>query len=112
MKPNGQTRQARGPEHAADPAEQVRGLLKSYGQTYAQEAGIRLADKPGQDRVDALGRGHYRRYDESTARCSATGRPGHPAVPRRPAPATTTSPQCSRTVIARPGSPPLLSAFP
>lgn len=95
----------------ADPAEQVRELLRSYGRTYAQEAGIRLADKPSplyqllvlatllstrisagvavaaarelfaagyrtpaamaeaswQDRVDALGRGHYRRYDESTA---------------------------------------------
>lgn len=95
----------------ADPAEQVRELLRSYGRTYAQEAGIRLADQPRplyqllvlatllstrisagvavaaarelfaagyrtpaamaeaswQDRVDALGRGHYRRYDESTA---------------------------------------------
>jgi endonuclease III len=95
----------------ADPAEQVRELLRSYGRTYAQEAGIRLADQPKplyqllvlatllstrisagvavaaarelfsagyrtpaamveaswQDRVDALGRGHYRRYDESTA---------------------------------------------
>ncbi|MGI8329245.1 endonuclease [Actinomadura scrupuli] len=89
----------------------VRTLLDRYGSTYAQEAGIRLADKPGplyqllvlanllsarisadiavaaarelfeagyrtpramrtaswQDRVDALGRGHYRRYDERTA---------------------------------------------
>lgn len=89
----------------------VRTLLDRYGRTYAQEAGIRLADKPGplyqllvlanllsarisadiavaaarelfeagyrtpramrtaswQDRVDALGRGHYRRYDERTA---------------------------------------------
>jgi endonuclease III len=95
----------------ADPAEQVRELLRSYGRTYAQEAGIRVADQPKplyqllvlatllstrisagvavaaarelfaagyrtpaamaeaswQDRVDALGRGHYRRYDESTA---------------------------------------------
>jgi endonuclease III len=86
-------------------------LLDRYGQTYAEEAGIRLADKPAplyqllvlvkllstrisaeiavaaakelfaagyrtptamceaswQDRVDALGRGHYKRYDESTA---------------------------------------------
>jgi endonuclease III len=86
--------------------------MDSYGQTYAEEAGIRLADRPRplyqllvltsllgkrisaeiavaaarelfaagldnpqsmvdtswQDRVDALGRGHYRRYDESTAR--------------------------------------------
>lgn len=86
-------------------------LLERYGRTYAEEAGIRLADRPGplyrllvlatllsarisadiaiaaarelyaagyrsptamleaswQDRVDALGRGHYRRYDERTA---------------------------------------------
>jgi endonuclease III len=91
--------------------ERVRKLLQSYGRTYAQEAGIRMADQPSplyqllalatllstrisagvavaaarelfaagyrtpaamseaswQDRVDALGRGHYRRYDESTA---------------------------------------------
>lgn len=89
----------------------VRALLRTYGQTYAEQAGIRLADRPGplfelivltmllskpissdlavaaarelfaagyrtpqsildaswQERVDALGRGHYRRYDESTA---------------------------------------------
>ncbi|HEY6497378.1 MAG TPA: endonuclease [Trebonia sp.] len=94
-----------------DPGEHVSELLKSYGRTYAQEAGIRLADQPSalyqllvlskllsarisagvavaaarelfsagyrtpaamaeaswQDRVDALGRGHYRRYDERTA---------------------------------------------
>jgi len=86
-------------------------LLERYGQTYCEDARIRLADKPAplyqllvlstllsarisgdiavaasrelhaagyttpaamtkaswQDRVDALGRGHYRRYDESTA---------------------------------------------
>ncbi len=86
-------------------------LLDRYGRGYADEAGIRLAGKPGplyqllvlatllsarisadvavaaarelfaagyrnakamsaaswQDRVDALGRGHYRRYDERTA---------------------------------------------
>lgn len=86
-------------------------LLDRYGQTYAEEAGVKLADKPGplyqlhviatllsarissriaiaaarelfaagyrtadamegaswQDRVDALGRGHYKRYDERTA---------------------------------------------
>lgn len=86
-------------------------LLKVSGQTFAEQAGIRLADKPGplyrllvlsvllstrissdiavnaakelhnagmssaramrdsdwQDRVDALGRAHYRRYDEQTA---------------------------------------------
>ena len=89
----------------------VASLLDQFGQTYAQEAGIRLADKPSplyellvlatllsarisadiavaaarelfaagyrtpramqeaswQDRVDALGRGHYKRYDERTA---------------------------------------------
>ena len=89
----------------------VRELLGEYGQTYADEAGIKLADRPGplyqlhvlatllsarisadiavaaarelfaagyrtadamagsgwQDRVDALGRGHYKRYDERTA---------------------------------------------
>ena len=86
-------------------------LLDRYGRTYAEDAGIRLADKPAalyqllvlatllsarisadiaiqaarelsaagyttpkamqeaswQDRVDALGRAHYRRYDERTA---------------------------------------------
>ncbi len=89
----------------------VKALLDQCGFTYAEEAGIKLADRPGplyqllvlttllsaritadiavgaahelfaagyrspkamseaswQDRVDALGRGHYRRYDESTA---------------------------------------------
>ena len=93
-------------------ADAVKGaLLERYGRTYAEEAGIRLSDKPAplyqllvlatllsarisseiavkaarelfavgyttpkamqeaswQDRVDALGRGHYRRYDERTA---------------------------------------------
>jgi endonuclease III len=93
-------------------AEQIaRAVLDRYGTTYADEAGIRLADTPAplfqllvlaellsaridagiavaaavelreagfstpermreaswQDRVDALGRGHYRRYDERTA---------------------------------------------
>jgi endonuclease III len=91
--------------------EIVKVLLERYGRSYAEEAGIRLADKPSplyellvlatllsarisgeiavaaarelfeagyrtpeamraaswQDRVDALGRGHYKRYDESTA---------------------------------------------
>ena len=86
-------------------------LLDRFGRTYAEEAGIRLADRPAplyqllvlgtllsarisadiaiaaarelfaagyrtpqamqqaswQDRVDALGRGHYKRYDERTA---------------------------------------------
>ncbi|WP_049571141.1 hypothetical protein [Nonomuraea sp. SBT364] len=89
----------------------VEALLDRYGRTYAEEAGIRLADRPmplyqllvlatllsarissgvavaaarelfaagfrtpkamagasWQQRVDALGRGHYRRYDERTA---------------------------------------------
>ncbi len=89
----------------------VRELISRYGQPYAEEAGIRLADRPAplyqllvlatllsapipadtavsaarelfaagyrnpkamnaaswQDRVDALGRGRYRRYDERTA---------------------------------------------
>lgn len=89
----------------------VNALLDREGRTYAEEAGIRLADRPAplyqltvlttllstriragvaiaaarelfaagyrtpeamaaaswQDRVDALGRGHYRRYDERTA---------------------------------------------
>ena len=94
-----------------DHARVVSELLERYGQTYSEEAGIRLADKPAplyqllvlstllsarisgeiavaacrellaagyktptamteaswQDRVDALARGHYRRYDESSA---------------------------------------------
>jgi endonuclease III len=92
-------------------ADVVAALLDRYGRSYAEEAGIRLADKPAplyqllvlstllsarisgdiavaaarelfkagyrtpkamreatwQDRVDALGRGHYKRYDERTA---------------------------------------------
>lgn len=95
----------------AKPETVVKVLLDRYGPTYAEDAGIRLADKPAplyqllvlatllsaritadiavqaarelfaagyttpkamreaswQDRVDALGRGHYRRYDERTA---------------------------------------------
>lgn len=94
----------------------VRALLRDDGVTYADEAGIRLADKPAplfellllsllfstrisadiavaasrelrragwrtperlaastwQQRVDALGRAHYRRYDESTATALGT----------------------------------------
>jgi hypothetical protein len=89
----------------------TRKLLERYGESYAAQAGIRLADRPGplyqllvlatllstritagiavaaarelfaagyrtppamgdaswQDRVDALGRAHYKRYDERTA---------------------------------------------
>jgi endonuclease III len=89
----------------------VRELLARHGRLYAEDAGIKLADRPGplyqllvlatllsapitaetavaaarelfaagfrsakamseaswQDRVDALGRGHYRRYDERTS---------------------------------------------
>lgn len=96
---------------AAKPEAVVKVLLDRYGHTYAEDAGIRVADKPAplyqllvlatllsaritadiavqaarelfaagyttpkamreaswQDRVDALGRGHYRRYDERTA---------------------------------------------
>ncbi|AYY12718.1 endonuclease [Actinobacteria bacterium YIM 96077] len=91
--------------------EQVAAVLHRHGQTFAEQAGITLANKPSplyrllvlslllsarisadiavaaarelsasgyrtpqamldaswQDRVDALGRGHYRRYDERTA---------------------------------------------
>ena len=95
----------------------VTALLERAGPTYADEAGIRLADKPAplyrllvlsvllstrikadiavaataelvragfgtpahmreaswQDRVDALGRAHYKRYDESTATALGEG---------------------------------------
>lgn len=96
---------------SASPELIVRELLARHGRLYAEDAGIRLADRPGplyrllvlatllsapiqaetavaaarelfaagytspkamseaswQDRVDALGRGRYRRYDERTA---------------------------------------------
>jgi len=96
---------------AARPELIARELLARHGRLYAEDAGIRLADRPAplyqllvlatllsapiaadtgiaaarelfaagyrtpkamseaswQDRVDALGRGHYRRYDERTA---------------------------------------------
>lgn len=96
---------------------EVSRVLERAGTTYAQEAGIRLADRPAplyqllvlsvllstrikadiavaaarelfaaggttprgmqqltwQDRVDALGRGHYVRYDESTATALGEG---------------------------------------
>jgi hypothetical protein len=93
----------------------VRALLEKAGRTYAEDAGITLADKPAplyrllvlstllstrikadiavaaarelrrygtprkmldaswQDRVDALGRAHYVRYDESTATALGDG---------------------------------------
>jgi hypothetical protein len=93
----------------------VRALLDKAGRTYAEDAGIKLADKPAplyrllvlstllstrikadiavaaarelkrfgtprkmldatwQDRVDALGRAHYVRYDESTATALGDG---------------------------------------
>ncbi|WP_329020167.1 hypothetical protein OG271_27135 [Micromonospora rifamycinica] len=95
----------------------ARTLLDRQGRTYAEEAGITLADRPAplyqllvlttllstrirarvavaaarelfaagwrtpqameaagwQERVDALGRGHYRRYDERTATMLGTG---------------------------------------
>jgi hypothetical protein len=101
----------------ADDRGTARRLLRRQGRTYAEEAGIRLADRPAplyqllvlatllstriracvavaatrellaagyrtpqamaaaswQDRVDALGRGHYRRYDERTATMLGTG---------------------------------------
>src|ERR1700750_737541 len=94
------------------PESIVRDLRARHGRRYAEDAGIRLADRPGplyqvlvlatllsapitaetavaaarelfaagyrspkamreaswEDRVDTLGRGHYRRYDERTAR--------------------------------------------
>jgi len=97
--------------------ETVDRLLKRAGQTYAEQAGIRLTDRPDplyrllllsvllstritadlgvaatrelissgmgtprgmldaswQDRVDALGRAHYKRYDESTATALGDG---------------------------------------
>jgi len=100
-----------------DHATTVRTLLDKAGRTYADEAGVRLADKPAplyrllvltvllstpinaslavaasreladagmgtaegmrdaswQDRVDALGRAHYRRYDEQTATALGDG---------------------------------------
>ncbi|WP_416906036.1 hypothetical protein [Micromonospora echinospora] len=95
----------------------ARALLRRQPRTYAEQAGIRLADRPAalyqllvlatllstriraqvavaaarelftagwrtpqrmeaatwQERVDALGRGHYRRYDERTATMLGTG---------------------------------------
>lgn len=95
----------------------VSALVGRFGRRYAEDAGIRLADRPGplyqllvlatllsarisadiavvaarelfaagyrspkammqaswQDRVDALGRGHYRRYDERTATMCGDG---------------------------------------
>ncbi|HET9899020.1 MAG TPA: endonuclease [Streptosporangiaceae bacterium] len=95
----------------------ARALVQEYGRSYAEEAGIKLADQPAplyqllvlstllsarisaavavaaarelfaagyrtpqamlkaswQDRVDALGRGHYRRYDERTATMLGNG---------------------------------------
>jgi endonuclease III len=98
-------------DSAASQKHVVTQLLERFGHTYAEDAGIALADKPAplyqllvlttmlshrisadlavegakalfssgyrtpermrdaswQDRVDALGRGHFRRYDESTA---------------------------------------------
>jgi endonuclease III len=96
---------------AATPSALARALLDRYGRTYAEEAGIRLADKPAslyqllvlstllsarinaeiavqaarelfaagyktpkamreaswEDRVEALNRGHYTRYQERTS---------------------------------------------
>jgi hypothetical protein len=101
----------------ASARDTVRRLLDEAGRTYADQAGIKLADKPAplyrllvlsvllstriradiavaaarelfdagmgtpkrmleaswQDRVDALGRAHYKRYDESTATALGDG---------------------------------------
>jgi endonuclease III len=101
----------------AAPGDIVRVLLARHGESYAEQAGIRLADRPSplyqllvlstllsarisadvalaaarelfaagyrtpqamraaswQDRVDALGRGHYRRYDERTSTMLGNG---------------------------------------
>ncbi|MGH3170124.1 MAG: endonuclease [Trebonia sp.] len=112
MKDNSKKQERGSGKHGSgNPGGTVGGLLDRYGQTYAEEAGVMLADKPSplyqlhvlatllsarissriaiaaarelfaagyrtpkamqdaswQDRVDALGRGHYRRYDERTA---------------------------------------------
>lgn len=100
-----------------DLRKRVGDLLKEHGQTFADEAGVRLRDTPGpiyqllvvcvlssiriraniavaaarelfaagykspakmleatwQQRVDALGRAHYKRYDESTATALGDG---------------------------------------
>lgn len=97
--------------HVTDEQERAERVVRELGQTFAEQAGITLADKPSplyrllvlstllsarisadiavaaarelsrsgfrtpqamnqaswQERVDALGRGHYRRYDERTA---------------------------------------------
>lgn len=94
-----------------EPSDRARAVLDRHGKTYAEQAGIKLSDKPSalyrllvlsmllsaridagiataaarelskagfrtpermaaatwQQRVDALGRGHYRRYDERTS---------------------------------------------
>ena len=107
----------RGERGYAENMADVRKVLERAGQTYAEEAGIRLAGTPAplyrllvlsvlmsariqakiavaatrelvragfgtarrmadaswQDRVDALGRGHYVRYDESTATALGDG---------------------------------------
>ena len=99
------------PDTTAGKQRTVKTLMERFGRTYAEQAGITLADQPAplyqllvltsllshrisadlavdaakalfasgyrtpqhmrdatwQDRVDALGRGHFRRYDESTA---------------------------------------------
>ena len=109
--------QAGYPGRVSDDRKVARVLLRRHGRTYAEEAGITLADRPAplyqllvlatllstrirarvavaaagelfaagyrtpqsmeaaswQDRVDALGRGHYRRYDERTSTMLGTG---------------------------------------
>lgn len=113
----GDRRQHGYPRQMGDDRTVARVLLDRRGRTYAEEAGIRVADRPAplyqllvlatllstriraqvavaaarelfaagyrtpqameaaswQDRVDALGRGHYRRYDERTSTMLGTG---------------------------------------
>jgi len=113
----GRTSDARVTSMSDRPELIVKELLDRHGSLYAEDAGIRLADRPGplyqllvlatllsapipadtaieaarelfaagyrspkamseaswQDRVDALGRGHYRRYDERTATALGDG---------------------------------------
>src|SRR5690625_4682805 len=72
-------------------SDRVDAILKCYGTTYAQQPGIRLADKPAahelfksgfctpqhmadatwQQRAEALRRDHYRRYGKREPPCSA-----------------------------------------
>jgi hypothetical protein len=70
MKPNGQTRRARGPEHAADPAERVRGPLESYGRTTRRR---RRTTRRRQGSDWQASRGQRCRQDASAARLLGAG---------------------------------------